>query len=74
MKLPPEEEIEIKKENFQVDIDQILETVEHEVSENKKNTKEVEVVKETKTKTTVASTNKKKLDNSKNKEKQEDKK
>lgn len=74
MKLPPEEELEIKKENFQVDIDQILETVEHEVSENKKNTKEVEVVKETKTKTTVASTNKKKLDNSKNKEKQEDKK
>ncbi len=74
MKLPPEEEIEIKKENFQVDIDQILETVEHEVSENKKNTKEVEVVKETKTKTTVASANKKKLDNSKNKEKQEDKK
>ncbi len=74
MKLPPEEEIEIKKENFQVDIDQILETVEHEVSENKKNTKEVEVVKETKTKTTITSTNKKKLDNSKNKEKQEDKK
>lgn len=74
MKLPPEEELEIKKENFQVDIDQILETVEHEVSENKKNTKEVEVVKETKTKTTIASTNKKKLDNSKNKEKQEDKK
>ena len=74
MKLPPEEEIETKKENFQVNIDEILETVEHEAPKNKKNTKEIEVTKETKTKTTAVTVSKKKSDSNKNKENQEDKK
>ena len=74
MKLPPEEEIETKKENFQVNIDEILETVEHEAPKNKKNTKEIEVTKETKTKTTTVTVSKKKSDSNKNKENQEDKK
>ena len=74
MKLPPEEEIETKKENFQVNIDEILETVEQEVPKNKKNTKEIEVTKETKTKTTAVTVSKKKSDSNKNKENQEDKK
>ena len=74
MKLPPEEEIETKKENFQVNIDEILETVEHETPKNKKNTKEIEVAKETKTKTTTVTVSKKKSDSNKNKENQKDKK
>ncbi|WP_406602283.1 ATP-dependent zinc metalloprotease FtsH [Metamycoplasma sualvi] len=74
MKLPPEEEIETKKENFQVNIDEILETVEHETPKNKKNTKEIEVNKETKTKTTTVTVSKKKSNSNKNKENQEDKK
>lgn len=74
MKLPPEEEIETKKENFQVNIDEILETVEHETPKNKKNTKEIEVTKETKTKTTTVTVSKKKSDSNKNKENQKDKK
>lgn len=74
MKLPPEEEIETKKENFQVNIDEILETVEHETPKNKKNTKEIEVTKETKTKTTTVTVSKKKSNSNKNKENQEDKK
>ena len=74
MKLPPEEEIETKKENFQVNIDEILETVEHEAPKNKKNTKEIEVTKETKTKTTTVTVSKKKSDSNKNKENQKDKK
>ena len=74
MKLPPEEEIETKKENFQVNIDEILETVEHEAPKNKKNTKEIEVTKETKTKTTTVTVSKKKSNSNKNKENQEDKK
>ena len=74
MKLPPEEEIETKKENFQVNIDEILETVEHETPKNKKNTKEIEVTKETKTKTTTVTVSKKKSDSNKNKENQNDKK
>ena len=66
--------VSTKKENFQVNIDEILETVEHETPKNKKNTKEIEVAKETKTKTTTVTVSKKKSDSNKNKENQEDKK
>lgn len=73
MKLPPEEEIETKKETFNVNIDEILETVEHEVPKKEKNTKEVEVTKETKT--TTVTTSKKKIEtkNKENKEKEDNK-
>lgn len=71
MKLPPEEEIETKKETFNVNIDEILETVEHEVPKKEKNTKEVEVTKETKT--TTVTTSKKKTE-TKSKENKEDNK
>ena len=60
----------LKKET----IDEILETVEHEAPKNKKNTKEIEVTKETKTKTTTVTVSKKKSNSNKNKENQEDKK
>lgn len=68
MKLPPEEEIETKKETFNVNIDEILETVEHEVPKKEKNTKEVEVTKETKTTTVTTSKKKTETKSKENKE------
>ncbi len=64
MKLPPEEEIETKKETYQVDIDKILETVEHEAPKSEKTKKD----KQSKTSTTTLS--KKKSNNKENKDKE----